>query len=108
MSTPLPAIANLLKTSSSLKHTSLVLPCYFNNFQKLPIDLATWVPLIHLLTETSASSIKLRINIWDEIVRPRVLTSLAKCADLMVLVDKGVLVITPEIPGERKVSQCAS
>ena len=107
MTTPLPGITNLVKTSSSLKHTSLILFCFFPDFQDPPFSLATWVPLIRLLTESPFSSIELHIETWDEIIRTGALTSLAKCVDLMNLVDQGVLVITPEIPGERKVSQCA-
>ena len=103
MTTSIPAIANFIKTSSSLKCVSLVLRCLFiANFRKFPIGLFNWGPLVRLLTESSVPSFTLHIDTWYEIPCTAILTSLAKCAELTKLVDKGVLVITPQIPSEKE------
>ena len=110
MTTSIPAITNVLKTSPSLKRVSLSLFFIITNFQNFPIGLANWAPLVRLFSESSVSSFNLHIKTFGGVNRSEcttILTSLANCADLMKLVDKGVLVITPQIPGERKVSQCA-
>ena len=108
MTTPLPGIADLFKTSSSLKRISLVLFCFFiADSRQFPIGLANWAPLVQYLTKSSVSLFTLHIDTLGGNTCTAILTSLANCAELMKFVVKGVLVITPQIQGERKVSQYA-
>ena len=92
MATPIPAIANLLKTSSSLKRVSLVLFCWLSGSTKIFPSSANWTPLVRLFTESSVSSWILHIRSIEKL--DGILTSLTNCAELMKLVDKGALVIT--------------
>ena len=95
MRTSIPMVANLIKTSSSLKRVSLGLLCYIFYPSISP---AIWAPLVRLITESSVSSFRLHITGTSEgLDAVELLTSLADCADLMEFVDKGVLVITPSV-----------
>ena len=94
VSTSIPAISNLLKTSSSLKCLSLV---YIVNSTNSPLSSASWLPLVRLFTESSISSFRLHIKTGKGVDVVKLLTSFADCAELMKLVDKGVLVITPTV-----------
>src|SRR6266540_1932128 len=100
MSISIPAITNLLKTSS-LKCVSLVLLCYTYSTIFL-VGLATWTPLVRFFAESSNGlHIKTTevLHGVEEIGLTAILTSLAACVEL---VDMGVLVITPQIPSVTK------
>src|SRR6266511_1781091 len=95
---PIPAIAQLLNTTSSLPLQHLTLDFNFdiNHDHLLPYDHeALWSPLVSLVSESSCPSINLRIKVSElqrfTLISPEVvLSSLASCAALTRMVEISV------------------
>jgi len=103
---PIPAIKHAVKTISS--HTLKFLELDFNftvNTHALPPGEAIWSSLVHLVAESPFPCIKLYVgvtfydgSVYRDIAPDIILNSLAESAELMKYVNRGVLVIIPELP----------
>jgi len=107
-SSPIPAIKHANKTISSQRLKLLKLDFYFTidgHYGPLPPAEFIWSSLVQLVAESPFPCIKLHVkvavDIWHryrDIAPDIMLNSLAESAELMSYVNRGVLVLIPELP----------
>lgn len=103
---PIPVIKHAVKTISSQTLKFLKLDCHFiiDSHQPLPPADVIWSSLVHLVAESPFPCIELHVRVgFDGSLAPDIiLNSLAESVALMTYVNRGVLVVTSELPATNK------
>jgi len=108
---PILAIKRVITTISSQTLKFLKLDFHFtiDTYEPLPPAEVIWSSLVHLVAESPFPCIKLHVRVtfydWDtyrDIAPDIILNSLAESTELTNYVNRGVLVITSELPVTKK------